>query len=215
MLRMLLCFWYREDIFHIRISPLPFKKKAFAVFQVPLTQNNPYVKGAYFGVAFFCHPSKAKANKQAKTTTTQNRITRTTTKKHVLDFPKISPHLWSILLLISCMTGQDANLSESPWPHQANGGNNEGIAKGSGGLNKASIRNNLPHCLVYSSYLINTSMVWTTLFLFYPFTFSHIQLERVLKLPESPVDMWLAKSFSSLDLCSEHLTQTYNLSISI
>lgn len=94
MLRMLLCFWYREDIFHIRISPLPFKKKAFAVFQVPLTQNNPYVKGAYFGVAFFCHPSKAKANKQAKTTTTQNQITRTTTKKHVLDFPKISPHLW-------------------------------------------------------------------------------------------------------------------------
>lgn len=37
-----------SSVFRKRIAPL-----AFAVFQVPLAQNNSYFKVAYFGVAYF------------------------------------------------------------------------------------------------------------------------------------------------------------------
>lgn len=46
---------HREDLFHIGISPLAFKKRKvisvsliFSVFQVLLTQNSQYVKAVYF-----------------------------------------------------------------------------------------------------------------------------------------------------------------------
>lgn len=54
MIRMLLSFWYREDIFHIGISCPSFEKKnvflVFAVFHALRTQNSWYAKAAYPGV---------------------------------------------------------------------------------------------------------------------------------------------------------------------
>ena len=56
MIRMLLSFWYREDIFHIGISSLAFKKKKedpsvfliFAVFLMPLTQKKLICQSGIF-----------------------------------------------------------------------------------------------------------------------------------------------------------------------
>lgn len=58
MIRMLLSFWFREDIFHVGISSPAFKKRrvsvllALAIFQVPLTLNNLYATVAYFVLAY-------------------------------------------------------------------------------------------------------------------------------------------------------------------
>lgn len=60
MIRMLLSFWYREDIFHVGISSPAFRNKmegqsaflACAFSQMPLTPNNQYAKVVYLGVTF-------------------------------------------------------------------------------------------------------------------------------------------------------------------
>lgn len=56
LIKMCLSFWSRKDIFHMSISSLAFKKKkksqsvflACAIFQMPLTQNNPCAEVAWF-----------------------------------------------------------------------------------------------------------------------------------------------------------------------
>ena len=60
MIRMLISFWYREDICHVGISPPAFRNKmeghsaflASALSQMPLTPNNQHAKVVYLGVTF-------------------------------------------------------------------------------------------------------------------------------------------------------------------